>query len=339
MSSTFAPSSFSSTDPAPSEFPSSLHAFARRIGILGAGAMGTLFGARLSHAGFPITLVDVNDDLLATLRRQGARCTIDEGPLRAPVEALRAEQLQVGPPLWMVFTKSAHTATALASIAHLITPATHFLSLQNGLGHAEALAQFVPPSRIALGVTTWPARLVGPGEVLSLGQGAIRFMPCDGEFSEVSEVFRQLAVDLNQAHLNCQLDSQVQEAIWEKLAFNVALNGVCGLTRRTVDGLASPIGQQLLDTLLLEVTAVARAQGVQADIERIRAAVHDAVTHHQGHLPSMLQDVLAGRPTEVEAIHGAVVRNALRLGVQVPVTRTLHQLITLMEQAPARRSG
>ena len=303
----------------------------RRIGILGAGAMGTLFGARLASAGFPVTLVDVNENLLATLRREGARCTTDDGLLRAPVEALRADQIEAGPARWLVFTKSAHTRAALQSIAHLIGPATHFLSLQNGIGHAEVLQAFAVDSRIAVGVTTWPARLLGPGEVSSLGQGGIRFMPCDGQ---ASTVFTQLVADLNEAGLNSRLDPQVQEAIWEKLAFNAAFNGVCGVTRQTVDGLTNPVGQQLLDSVLDEVLAVARAHGVPASAERVRAAVQDALAHHHGHQPSMLQDLLAGRATEVEAIHGAVLQVAKRLGIAVPVTRTLYQLVSLCERAP-----
>ncbi|MGJ7496513.1 ketopantoate reductase family protein [Variovorax sp. RT4R15] len=308
----------------------------RRIGILGAGAMGTLFGARLASAGFAVTLVDVNDTLLATLRREGARCTTDDGLLRAPVEALRADQLEAGPALWLVFTKSAHTRAALQSIAHLVDPGTHFLSLQNGIGHAEVLQDFAATNRIAVGVTTWPARLLGHGEVSSLGQGGIRFMPSDGQ---PSAVFAQLAADLNLAGLNSRLDPQVREAIWEKLAFNAAFNGVCGVTRQTVDGLANPMGQGLLDSVLDEVLAVAQAHGVAASAERVRAAVQDALIHHQGHQPSMLQDLLAGRATEVGAIHGAVLQVAERLGIAVPVTRTLYQLVSLCERAPPRPGG
>ncbi len=298
--------------------------------------MGTLFGARLASVGVPVTMVDVNDAVLAALRREGARCTTDEGALRAPVEAMRAGQLQIGPAMWLVFTKSAHTRSALQSIAHLIGPSTHFLSLQNGIGHAEALQEFAGPSRIAMGVTTWPARLLGPGEVSSLGQGSIRFMPSDGQ---ASEVFAQLAADFNQAGLNSRLDPQVQGAIWEKLAFNAALNGVCGVTRLTVDGLANPLGHCLIDKVLAEVLAVAHALGVQASVERVCATVQDALAHHRGHQPSMLQDLLAGRATEVEAIHGAVIRAAERLGVAVPLTRTLYQLISLSERAAPGAAG
>lgn len=300
----------------------------RAIGILGAGAMGTMFGVRLAGAGCAVTMVDVDDAVLAALRRDGARCTIDGAVRRARVDAVRAEQLHQGPPLWLVFTKSAHTRAALEGIRHLIGPTTHFLSLQNGIGHAEVLLAFAAPSRVAVGVTTWPARLNGPGDASSSGRGAIRFMPCDGRRNAV---FDDLAADLDRAGLDCRVDPQVQQAIWEKLAFNAAVNGVCALTRRSVDALATVAGRDLLGCVLGEVLAVARAEGVAVDAARVHATVHDALAQHVGHQPSMLQDVLAGRATEVEAIHGAVVRAADRLGIAVPVTRTLHRLIRLGE--------
>jgi 2-dehydropantoate 2-reductase len=302
----------------------------KSIGILGAGAMGTLFGARLARTGIDVTLVDVNDELLQALNREGARCHADEGLLQAPVKAARAEQLTAGPALWLVFTKSAHTRAALQGIAHLIGPDTHFLSLQNGIGHADVLRERVPAERIAVGVTTWPARVLSPGEVSSMGQGGIRFMPLDGG---ASAVFERLAGDLNRAGMHCRIDPQVQEAIWEKLAFNAAFNGVCAVTRQTVDGLANPQGEALLH----EVLSVAHAHGVAASAERVGAAVRDALDHHRGHQPSMLQDLLAGRPTETGAIHGAVLEVADRLGMAVPVTRTLHALVSLSEKAGASR--
>lgn len=304
------------------------------IGIVGAGAMGTLFGARLASVGMDVTLVDVNEPLLQALRSDGARCHTDEGLLQARVQAARGEQLSVGPALWLVFTKSAHTRSALQGIAHLITPDTHFLSLQNGIGHADVLREFVPDERIAVGVTTWPARVLSPGEVSSLGQGGIRFMPLAGG---CGTVFERLADDLNRAGMHCRIDPQVQEAIWEKLAFNAAFNGICAVTRQTVDGLANPVGEGLLQRVLAEVLSVARAHGVAASAERVGAAVRDALDHHRGHQPSMLQDLLAGRATETGAIHGAVLQVADRLGIPVPVTRTLHELVSLSEGARAPR--
>lgn len=139
---------------------------------------------------------------------------------------------------------------------------------------------------------------------------------------------------LNRAGLHSRVDDQVWAAIWEKLAFNAAFNGVCGITTQTVDGLDNPLGRELLDGVAGEVLAVARAEGVAASAERVRAAMHDALAHHRGHRPSMLQDLLAGRATEVAAIHGAALAAAERHGLATPMLRALHHLIRLREQAP-----
>lgn len=305
----------------------------QHIGILGAGAMGTLFGARLAHAGVRVTLVDVDDAVLAALRRDGARCLTDDGLLQAPVDAVHAAQLDAGnaPPLWLVFTKSAHTESALQGIAHAIGKHTWLLSLQNGIGHAPVLQRFAAPDRIALGITTWPARLLGPGHVHSPGSGGIRFMSADGQPHAFLDGIEQA---LNRAGLHSHVDDEVWAAIWEKLAFNAAFNGVCGITTQTVDGLDNPLGRELLDGVAGEVLAVARAEGVAASAERVRAAMHDALAHHRGHRPSMLQDLLAGRATEVAAIHGAALAAAERHGLATPMLRALHHLIRLREQAP-----
>lgn len=296
--------------------------------ILGAGAMGTLFGTRLAQAGVPVTLVDVNPELLQTIRDQGVHCETDQGPLHASVQALQAGDIAQRPARWLIFTKAAHTQAALQSIAHLIGPDTLLLSLQNGIGHIETLHEFADAGQIAVGVTTWPARLLGAGRVSSLGSGKIRFMPRSGQSSAG---FQDLCDDLNRAGLHCEIDPQVETAIWEKLAFNAAFNGLCGVTRQTVDGLANPLGRSLIRDVLDEVIAVAAANGIAVDAQRIQATVEDALTHHIGHQPSLLQDLLAGRPTETDSIHGAVVRAAERHGIATPMTRTLHRLISLAQ--------
>ena len=299
------------------------------IGILGAGAMGTLFGARLGQAGIPVTLVDVDTGLLQAIRDHGVHCETEHGHLHAKVQAALAGELAEGPGRWLVFTKAAHTRSALQSIAHLSGPGTLFLSLQNGIGHIEALHEFAAASQIAVGVTTWPARLLAPGRVSSQGSGTIRFMPRSGR---VDPGFQELCDDFNRAGLQCAIDPQVETAIWEKLAFNAAFNGLCGVTRCTVDGLDNPMGRELIQEVLAEVSAVAAAGGIALDAERLQATVENALRHHIGHQPSMLQDLLAGRATETDSIHGAVVRGAERHGIATPVTRTLHRLVSLAQQ-------
>ena len=110
---------------------------------------------------------------------------------------------------------------------------------------------------------------------------------------------------------------------------------VGGITRQTVDGLANPLGRGLIREVLDEVIAVAAASGIAVDAQRIQATVEDALNHHVGHQPSLLQDLLAGRPTETDSIHGAVVRAAERHGIATPMNRALHQLISLAQQRAA----
>ncbi|KVN38974.1 2-dehydropantoate 2-reductase [Burkholderia pyrrocinia] len=309
-----------------------------KIAILGAGAMGSLFGGLLAEAGEAVTLIDVDDAHLDAIRRDGLRIENDRGDRRVPaLRAVRpdAAALAHGEPfdLLIVFTKSLHTRAALGGVRTLLTPHTSVLTLQNGLGNVETLREFVPIERILVGVTTWPADVAGPGHVRSHGDGAIRMMSADG----TARPGASAAADaLSRAGLACTLDEDVWAAIWEKVAFNAALNTLCAVTGCTVDQLgARDDGPRLALAIAAETAAVARAKGIAVDAARIAAKVRHAIDAHRGHRPSMLQDVLAGRRTEIESINGAVVAAARETGVAVPHTDTLLGLVRLIDACNA----
>ncbi|OMG73324.1 ketopantoate reductase family protein [Burkholderia ubonensis] len=305
-----------------------------RIAILGAGAMGSLFGGLLAEAGEDVTLIDVNDAHLDAIRRDGLRIENDRGERRiTTLRAVRPDAAQParGEPfdLLIVFTKSLHTRAALDGVRALLTAHTAVLTLQNGLGNVETLRAFVPPERILVGVTTWPADVAGPGHVRSHGAGAIRMMTADGAPQPIASA---AAAALTRAGLACELDADVWAAIWEKVAFNAALNTLCAVTGCTVDQLgACDDGPRVALAIVAETAAVARAKGIAVDQERIADKVRDAIDAHRGHRPSMLQDVLAGRRTEIDAINGAVVAAAREAGVAVPHTETLLGLVRLID--------
>ncbi|AOJ63630.1 2-dehydropantoate 2-reductase [Burkholderia ubonensis] len=305
-----------------------------RIAILGAGAMGSLFGGLLAEAGEDVTLIDVNDAHLDAIRRDGLRIENDRGERRiTTLRAVRPDAAQParGEPfdLLIVFTKSLHTRAALDGVRALLTAHTAVLTLQNGLGNVETLRAFVPPERILVGVTTWPADVAGPGHVRSHGAGAIRMMTADGAPRPIASA---AAAALTRAGLACELDADVWAAIWEKVAFNAALNTLCAVTGCTVDQLgACDDGPRIALAIVAETAAVARAKGIAVDPERIADKVRDAIDAHRGHRPSMLQDVLAGRRTEIDAINGAVVAAAREAGVAVPHTETLLGLVRLID--------
>ncbi|MBY4865896.1 2-dehydropantoate 2-reductase [Burkholderia sp. Bp9017] len=309
-----------------------------RIAILGAGAMGSLFGGLLAERGEAVTLIDVNDAHLDAIRRDGLRIDDDRGARRVrTLHAVRPEAAHaaaIASPdtpfdLLIVFTKSTHTRAALDGVRALLGPHTSVLTLQNGLGNVETLNAFVPLERILVGVTTWPADVAGPGHVRSHGAGTIRMMTADGTARPFAAT---VAAALSDAGLACSLDADVWAAIWEKVAFNAALNTLCAATGCTVDQLASvPDGPRLALAIAAETAAVARAKGIDVDGESIAHNVEHAIHAHHGHRPSMLQDVLAGRRTEIDAISGRVVAAARETGVAVPHTDTLLALVRLID--------
>jgi 2-dehydropantoate 2-reductase len=301
-----------------------------KISIVGAGAMGSLFGGLLAESGHAVTLIDVNDAHIGAIHANGLRLATDSGDRQIKtLRICRPEQATEQPELLLVFTKTLHTGVALRGVRHLIGPDVHVLSLQNGLGNVETIAEFVLPQRILIGVTTWPADLVAPGHVQSHGNGVVRLMAADGD---ARPVVSQVSEALAQAGLRCTTDSTVWAAIWEKVAFNAALNSLCAVTGCSVDQLgAVPDGKRLADAIVTEVLSVAQHLDIAVDPARCQAAVAGAMAQHKGHKPSMLQDILAGRPTEIEAINGAVVAAAGRLHLKLPTTETLLALVRLAQ--------
>ena len=309
-----------------------------RIAILGAGAMGSLFGGRLAESGEAVTLIDVNDAHLDAIGRDGLRIDDDRGDRRVrTLQAVRPEAanahaaaaLDTPFDLLIVFTKSLHTRAALDGVRALLSSDTFVLTLQNGLGNVETLNAFVPLERILVGVTTWPADAAGPAHVRSHGAGTIRMMTADGA---VRPFATAVADTLSRAGLACTLDADVWAAIWEKVAFNAALNTLSATPGCTVDPLGHPHdGPRLALAIAAETAAVARAKGIAVDGERIARNVEHAIRDHRGHRPSMLQDVLAGRRTEIDAISGKVVAAAREAGVAVPHAETLLALVRLID--------
>ncbi len=300
-----------------------------RIAIVGAGAMGGLFGGRLAASGQDVTLVDVAKAHLAAIAADGLLLETDDGAARIPVRPSLAADVSGLCDLMLVFTKGTHTAAAMASVMHLLGPDTRVLTVQNGLGNAELIAAAAPGVRVLMGMTSWPADLAGPGHVTSHGHGEVRIWTMDGGSDPALPA---IVAAMNAAGLNCVADPAVEVAIWEKVAFNAAMNSVSAVTRLSVGPMAdSPEARALVAAVLEEVLAVANARGLAVDAARVHGAVAAAFVSHRSHKASMLQDVLAGRRTEIEQINGAVVALGQALGVATPVTRVLCDLVRAID--------
>lgn len=303
-----------------------------RVAVIGAGAMGSLFGGRLALAGHDVSLVDVNRPHIDAINRAGLRLDLDEGErVVTNVRAGTADAFAGPVDLLIVFTKGYHTAAALAAAGHLAGPGTWALTLQNGLGTGERVAAALPGVAVAIGMTDVPADLRGPGHVASHGEGHVRLWSRSGAPDPALE---RIAAALGEAGIAARADPAVVTAIWEKVIFNTVMNPVAALTRQTVGGMAAqPDGRALAEAILAEAFAVADACGVPVDRAHVRAIIEHAWAAHGPHQPSMLQDVLAGRPTEIDSIAGQLAEKGAAHGVATPVLDTLTRLVRMINRA------
>lgn len=302
-----------------------------RIVIVGAGAMGCLFAARLALAGKAVVVVDVDTGRLAKIADEGIIVEDNAGRDVARVDAVLAADVAGPVELLMLFTKGMHSAAAIRSVAHLAGSGCPVLTLQNGLGNVEAIAEVFPAESIVWGVTDFPADLHGANHVSSHGQGHIFLGDYpDGASGRASSI----AALLDGAGLSARADPDVKIAVWEKVAFNAALNALCTVSGLPVGGLDCAAGRSAATVVIDEIVAIAAAQGVAVDRARLGGKVDFALANHRAHKPSMLQDRLAGRRTEIESINGAVLAAGARSGVRAPALQVLTDLVRLGESAP-----
>ncbi|MFK5953482.1 MAG: 2-dehydropantoate 2-reductase [Desulfobacterium sp.] len=308
-----------------------------KIAVVGAGAMGSLFGAKLNQTPNSVILVDLWQDHIKKMNEEGLLVETGEQKESIPVRALVPEDVREKVDLVLLFTKTFHTHAALAGMGRALDSTTHVVTLQNGVGQVDIIKQFVNINRINHGITTYPCTLVGPGHIRTESQGYVKMMAVNGEISPVLESFNEA---LENAGMNSDITPDVTVAIWEKLAFNSAMNALTATLRITVGQIdAVKEGRELAFSIVDEAVAVALAKGIAVDDQRIAATMEMAFAQHKSHRPSMLQDVEAQRATEIDFINGAIVREAKDLGIATPINETLLRLVKTVEASYSRHNG
>lgn len=296
--------------------------------IIGAGAMGCLFGGLLSEAGVQVRLLDVWREHVDALQRNGLSI---EWQTRTRTIAVQATTRGAGleaADLVIIFVKSGHTAEAARTAAELCAERGLVLTLQNGLGNADILARIVGDERVVAGTTAQGATLLGPGRIRHAGRGpTVIGMWRGGNFQKALQV----ADWLNSAGIPTEAVEDIQPVIWNKLMVNVGINAITALTGiRNGQLLDLPQTRALSRAAVEEAAAVARACGVavaEDAVQRVFAVARATAANRS----SMGQDIDARRVTEIEAINGAVVRRAAELGMAVPVNQALTALVETLQ--------
>jgi 2-dehydropantoate 2-reductase len=300
------------------------------VAIVGAGAMGCLFAARMTEAGAEVMLIDVDQPRLEAIRREGIELTDDAGTRTVRLQAGVAAEARGPFDLILLFTKGMHSAAAVASIAHLRDCRPLALTLQNGIGNAEHLGALFGADRVLMGTAIVPADLTGACAVETHGFASLQLGAFASAGTEAVERVGQL---LERSGFDVQRHAQIAVAVWQKLAFNAALNAAGMICAVRNAGLDNPSGRRIAAAVVDETVAVAASKGLVLDSDHILAQVDAALRGHGAHKASMLQDREAGRPSEIETINGAIAAEGKRGGVPTPVCDTLADLVRIIEGA------
>jgi 2-dehydropantoate 2-reductase len=300
-----------------------------RVLVLGAGAVGGYFGARLAGGGHDVTLVARGANLEA-LRRDGLVLELPGETRHLAGIAAVGDPAEAPPPeVVLVCVKSYDTAAAAASLRPVVRPDTVLLSLQNGVENEAVLAEVLGLPSLLVGLTFIGVELVAPGTVYYTGRGEILFGEPDGSESPRA---RRLADAFAAAGVPHQLRRDILVVAWEKLAWNAAFNAVTTLTGATVGAaLALPASRALVLATMIETDAVATGAGISVRRERLARVLAESADQMADFATSMLQDLRRGRRLEHDALNGAVVRAAARTGVPAPLNRTLLGLLARLD--------
>ena len=296
-----------------------------RIAVYGAGGVGGYFGGRLARAGADVHFIARGAHLRA-LREHGLRVRSVTGDF-AVRAAATDDPADVGPCDVVLFcVKTFDTDAAASRLGPLLGADTAVVSLQNGVENEEKLARAVGDGHVMGGAAFIFAQIAEPGVIAHTGGPAsITFGELDGRASERA---RRLLACCEQAGIAAELSASIQTVLWAKLAFICAQAGLTAAVRLPIGEIrAVPAAWAAFGCLVAEVCAVAEADGTpvpQAARERALALAQAA---EPGSFSSLHDDLVAGRPMELEALHGFIVRRAAQHGRPVPTSEIVYAIL------------
>jgi 2-dehydropantoate 2-reductase len=298
--------------------------------VLGAGAIGSLVGARLSRTEADVTLLSTDKEHIRAVRENGLVVEELDGSMgRYALPAyVTPEAIPDAADLVLVTVKSHDTEVAVASVQARCHRSTLFLTLQNGIGNWERIAHAVGTGSVLAGVTAQGATLVEPGRIRHGGNGSTFI----GEPGGPPSIRVESLVDLFlRAGMDTHSSSVMPRLIWEKLMVNVGINAITAIAS-ILNGMIATLSaaRDLSRAAVEEAMLVAEAEGYRIDegmVDRVLSVARATAVNRS----SMGQDVDNRKRTEIDAINGAIVRLGEQHHIPTPVNRTLAQLIKIIE--------
>ena len=301
------------------------------LAVVGAGAMGSLFGGLLAEGGLDVTLVDVWQEHVGNMNRDGLKIVGHGGDRLVPIKATTQPETLAPVDVVLVQCKSGDTRDAVAGAANLVGDHTVVISFQNGLGNEELLAELVGEEKVLGGLTAQGASMDGPGMVRSYADLPSHIGEMRGGVSDrvtgLSDLFTRHG-------LQTEPSPDIRFEIWKKLMANVGLDPTSGITNLPIGRvMAIPAMRETIFAAIDEAAAVGRKVGVAIDVDEAREVLLQ-ITGKGGtgeNKSSLCNDILSRRQTEIDFINGAIVRLGAEHGVPTPVNKTLIAAVKALE--------
>jgi 2-dehydropantoate 2-reductase len=300
---------------------------------MGAGALGCYFGGRLAQSGARVTLI-ARPAHVEAIRRDGL--ILESGGVKTaiPLDATPEPSGVRDADLVLICVKSADTETAAKAIAPHLAKNAILVSLQNSIGNVERIRAHADRP-VAAGIVYTAANMPGPGHVRHTGGGSIVLggVPAwgmdDAKLATIKSTFDAASVPI-------ELSSSIELGLWTKLMQNCCYNAVCALTEKPYGEMAAmPEVRELMGQAGYEVVALAQRKGVPLQRDAVEAALNRVVTMATT-MSSTAQDLMKGKPTEIDYLNGLIARESKALGLAAPINAALAALVKLKERRPAR---
>jgi len=301
-----------------------------KICIVGTGAIGSAFGGFLSNAGYKVTFIEQNEDIIRQVKENGLSIS--------GVKEIHLNNVTIVPPgsitqkqdLILFAVKAYSLEEAVKSTLAMIGKNTYVVCLQNGLGISEVISKYVSKEQIIEGIVWFPATMVKPGhiELLTFYEKSI----LGGKFQRSQEYAKKLALVLTSAGIPTKAVDNISEEIWRKAIPIIAGNSINAITGTKL-GVISEIPElkQSLFAIAQESLKIARAEGIELDEENLRNSMHNALEKGNEHKTSMLVDIINKRKTEVDFLNGKILELGKKHNIQTPLNLLIYGLIKALE--------
>ncbi|MDW8800289.1 2-dehydropantoate 2-reductase [Clostridium sp. A1-XYC3] len=301
-----------------------------KIAIIGAGAMGSLYGGYLSKVAKEVYLVDIWQEHIEAINKSGLKIEEADKDIVVHPKAVTTAETVGHVDLAIIFVKSIMTGMALEKNSALLGPDTMVLSLQNGYGNIDQICKYVKIDNVIAGTTAHGATMLAPAHIKHGGTGETHIGLV---VKKEDKRIHNIAKLLREAGFSTIISDNVMELIWSKLIINVGINALTAIFKVENGKLLKfEETKDLMTMAVKEAVKVAKASGIIFDEEAMIKKVMEVTYNTSENKSSMLQDILNKRKTEIDTINGAIVKEGEKYLISTPVNLVLTNMIKSLEK-------